>query len=88
MEILSAKEALEITKQGNRYEKELEEIMQYIMKAAQQEKSYIVLYPKIPYYSETIAKLRVLGYKVSVFKGNTHNRFKYGYLIDWASEKL
>ena len=88
MELVSAKEAAEITKQSNRSNKELQEIMQYIIEAAQQGKDFIVLYPIIPYYSGTIGELRELGYKVSISEGNTHNRFKRGYLIDWASKEL
>lgn len=82
--MLSANEALMITRGVRKSDVELKEIESRIKNKAMIGEYSVTLYPSMPYQMKTIIELRRFGYKVSSYIDEyQHHR---GYCIEWGDE--
>ena len=83
--MLSASEALEITKEYSRFNHELKRIEPYIKAKAMEGEYKAIIYPCIQLHSKTIETLKQLGYKITSYFDTERRMFTY--CIEWGDEE-
>ena len=83
--MLSASEALKITRECSRSEYELKGIEPYVKAKAMEGKYKATVYTSIPLHPKTIEELRQLGYRVISFIDEKIRN--YSYCIEWGDEE-